>query len=634
MAMTIFEETYVGATLYPLKFDLGYIDKSHVYVYSGEASEYTSELNYEWSDDNTIQLVSPFPDVNTGFYIRRVVPRDDLIAYFNATRLQPGVLDNLHLQLLMIAQELSDGFGGDNAGGGLAVQGILDMAGYRISNLGAPTEDDDAIRLIDLTGGLSESRGIQFQSDDAYMDLATALPIPTDGSSNLLTLGLLLHSTVYSKTLALASDGTVLGLNADNSLLYMLDADGQLVTLDISAMALPSDTEIVLVIETKNEADVLSIQLRYGDVESGWQTWGSSYEWLRFFGGASMDTGVGITVYTMKYQYDGLTNEWDFSNQQGTAVVSTYSSYVGTLSSGSWENTDSEQVTIPLNVTAEDVAYTPYGTNYPETANTVEKVLANIDTQFVRAGSVVTDADDVDGTVLSTYRTWLADTSTPRTRPLPAEPVDGDWVVIRDDTGTIVNSLDEVENLLTIERNGNTIMGLEEDLTMTTNWSWVKLMWLEELNDWRVTEGGVGAQVRVTPLDVSERMYPVDHVIFTMNPLNPANYLQFGTWRQVAVGQFIMGIGSFADANNVTRTTAAGENTGEWEHTQTLDELVNHTHDTNSSGGSTSSSNKTSLRNEGGTDSTPSSAVQAVGGGNAMNVTSPGYGMYAFQRIA
>ena len=149
---TVFLEVSDGVrTVYPISFDLGYLSKDYVYVYQGEHADYNNQLVYTWVDDDNIELAQALPD-GAEFWIRRIVPRDDLINYFTGASLNPSAIDNTHLQLLMISQEIMDGFGDPDGLGN--IKNILDMRGYRITNLGNAIERVDAVaygQVLDLT---------------------------------------------------------------------------------------------------------------------------------------------------------------------------------------------------------------------------------------------------------------------------------------------------------------------------------------------------------------------------------------------------------------------------------------------------------------------------------------------------
>jgi len=109
MAQTI--RTNVGdgvQTLYPVSFDLGYVSRDYVYVYTGD--DYTVQLDYVWISDSQIELSTPVA-IGIEFYIRRVVPRNvPFNDYEDGAILRESNLDDSFVQALMINEELSDGF--------------------------------------------------------------------------------------------------------------------------------------------------------------------------------------------------------------------------------------------------------------------------------------------------------------------------------------------------------------------------------------------------------------------------------------------------------------------------------------------------------------------------------------------
>lgn len=146
--LTVFAEVSNGIqTVYPISFALGYLKQKDVYVYQGEHGNYKNQLLWSWVDDNNIELAAPLPN-GESFWIRRVVPRLDLNNYFESAALNPRSIDETHLQLLMLAQELMDGFGDPDGLGN--IKNILDMRGYRITGLAAGIDATDAVNKAQL----------------------------------------------------------------------------------------------------------------------------------------------------------------------------------------------------------------------------------------------------------------------------------------------------------------------------------------------------------------------------------------------------------------------------------------------------------------------------------------------------
>lgn len=90
---------------------------------------------------------------------------------------------------------------------------------------------------------------------------------------------------------------------------------------------------------------------------------------------------------------------------------------------------------------------------------------------WIEATATMTAADDDH---------IFADTSAGSfTINLPAVPVNGDSVTIKSGPAAATN-------MLTIGRNGNTIMGLAEDMDVTTNDTELTLVWVASDNTWRL----------------------------------------------------------------------------------------------------------------------------------------------------
>jgi len=147
-------------TVFPVSFGLGYIDRAHVYVYTG--SVYTQQIGYTWINSTTIETAQVLPS-GTELTIRRVIPKAQLINdYTNAAILEEQNLDNSFKQALMWLEEIEDGFmSSDDAWiirNKIKFLGDLDMDGFRIKNLPQPVDSTDAARVQDvlqIAGGVA-----------------------------------------------------------------------------------------------------------------------------------------------------------------------------------------------------------------------------------------------------------------------------------------------------------------------------------------------------------------------------------------------------------------------------------------------------------------------------------------------
>lgn len=88
--------------------------------------------------------------------------------------------------------------------------------------------------------------------------------------------------------------------------------------------------------------------------------------------------------------------------------------------------------------------------------------------------------DSAASGVLTSFSIWMAKpTTTSLKRALPSAPTDGDMITIRDDSGTVSDT-----KKITVDCNGRTIMGLAEDMDITTPYQSVTLTY--RAGDWRV----------------------------------------------------------------------------------------------------------------------------------------------------
>lgn len=142
--------------------------------------------------------------------------------------------------------------------------------------------------------------------------------------------------------------------------------------------------------------------------------------------------------------------------------------------------------------------------------------------------------------------------------------------------------------------------------------------------------------------------FPVGSIFLNADGTNPGTFIG-GTWSRIAEGLFLAGVGTGTDKNSVTKSFSAGANNGEYEHTQTVNEMAQHNHNITDpghthnyglgSGGSYSSviggATPTNTQNRATTDIRVTGiTIQNKGGSQAMNVTPPSFGIYIWQRTA
>lgn len=84
--------------------------------------------------------------------------------------------------------------------------------------------------------------------------------------------------------------------------------------------------------------------------------------------------------------------------------------------------------------------------------------------------------------------------------------------------------------------------------------------------------------------DIISKLLPIGKIEIFFDNADYSEYMGF-KWQKVAEGMSLVGTGTGTDKNNVSKTFASGNNEGEYEHTQTIDEIVKHRHSTIVAGG-------------------------------------------------
>lgn len=141
-------------TVFSVSFDLGYLSRDQVFVYTNN-SVYTDQIGYRWVNDTQIETLEILP-AGTSLHIRRVVKKNELVNdYTNNAILDEESLDKSFKQALMWLEEIQDGFvvpDGDDwtIFGNLQMRGYIDMNGFRILDLPEPVEPEEPIRLVDF----------------------------------------------------------------------------------------------------------------------------------------------------------------------------------------------------------------------------------------------------------------------------------------------------------------------------------------------------------------------------------------------------------------------------------------------------------------------------------------------------
>lgn len=126
-------------TIFPVTFDLGYLDRTHVFVYVGDTP--TNQVSYTWINNNAIETTTVLP-FGTVLNIRRITPRGLFNDYTNGAILEERNLDDSFKQPLMLLEEVYDGF--MTLEDFWYVSTHINMGGRRITGIGTPVDPSDA----------------------------------------------------------------------------------------------------------------------------------------------------------------------------------------------------------------------------------------------------------------------------------------------------------------------------------------------------------------------------------------------------------------------------------------------------------------------------------------------------------
>lgn len=88
-----------------------------------------------------------------------------------------------------------------------------------------------------------------------------------------------------------------------------------------------------------------------------------------------------------------------------------------------------------------------------------------------------------------------------------------------------------------------------------------------------ITDGSAVFAVRDKRMQAMiDMLYPVGTVYATTESVKP-EFMNYGTWEQVAQGRTLIGAGTGTDNNNLSMTFKAGDSGGEYNHRLSTDEI-------------------------------------------------------------
>ena len=128
--------------------------------------------------------------------------------------------------------------------------------------------------------------------------------------------------------------------------------------------------------------------------------------------------------------------------------------------------------------------------------------------------------------------------------------------------------------------------------------------------------------------------YKVGDLYLTTNSGNPSTLLGYGAWERYGEGRAIVGVSSKEYDPDWTKGVASIH--GEYTHTQTLEELVKHTHEVGE--GSIYPSGSTDRLYASGDDKTATadsySETKTTGGGKPFNIVQPSVTVFIWLRMS
>lgn len=145
--MVLSRQVYIsdGTTKqYPIAFADGYLSRDEVNVYEeyGDGTP-DKDIPFTFINDNLIQLTT-VPKSGTRIVIERDVEASSRKVVFIPQYIKSSDLNTMYQHLLYLIQALMDGRLEST------IKSDLDMGYNKIINLGAPTNDNDAVRLVDI----------------------------------------------------------------------------------------------------------------------------------------------------------------------------------------------------------------------------------------------------------------------------------------------------------------------------------------------------------------------------------------------------------------------------------------------------------------------------------------------------
>lgn len=143
---------------YAISFADGYLSRDEIKVYEEFLDDTPdSPIDFTFINDYLIRL-NRVPPVGSNIVIERVVDASARKVNFIPQYIKSSDLNTMYKHLLYLAQAILDGRWEGTFGTN------LDMGGNRIVNVGKPIDDNDAVRLIDISTYTSQAKDLLTQT--------------------------------------------------------------------------------------------------------------------------------------------------------------------------------------------------------------------------------------------------------------------------------------------------------------------------------------------------------------------------------------------------------------------------------------------------------------------------------------
>tara|TARA_R110000851_G_scaffold265570_6_gene418083 strand:- start:1650 stop:2834 length:1185 start_codon:yes stop_codon:yes gene_type:complete len=132
-----------------------------------------------------------------------------------------------------------------------------------------------------------------------------------------------------------------------------------------------------------------------------------------------------------------------------------------------------------------------------------------------------------------------------------------------------------------------------------------------------------------------QNTYPVGAIYLTKTNENPSTFIAGTTWVAFAQGRVLSGVGSFVDLSGKGGSLPEGDSpAGRWEHTITEAQMPEHDHAVTPKVGGAESGNGYPTGWNDTFGSRETKTTTKAGGGAAINITQPSYGVYVWYRVS